>query len=224
MMKNNAPFRQPAGLTIGSFIVIFMLAYLSMLAVVHSESRAGDDRLSLDLKDAALGDVLQLITKKTGYEFSIEDRWKNYPVSISIKDKPLHEALRRILGKFNSAIIYSPDRKLKIIIYDRVAANETLSDHSVTAPISRLPLPQPSSPADAEEPKAPGETPEHEDVRQAKDDASKETEKQDDKPEESKTENEKEKNKPSEKDDDKETEKEKSEEDESADEKPEKTN
>jgi len=206
-MNNRVPFRQSVGITIGTFIVIFALTYISMPSDVDGEYRPGDDRLSLDLRETALGDVLHLIEKKTGYKFIIEDRWKDVPVSISIKNKPLHEVLRRILNKFNSAVIYSPDGKLRIFIYDISASNETTSDNAIPEPASNMPASQLPLPSNDQEQQAASEITEQKDSRQPDNETAKQPARKIPKPKEPATEDDKEK----------------SEEEESSDKKPEKT-
>jgi hypothetical protein len=78
-----------------------------------------EEKISLDVKNQPLGDVLEEISAETGYEFNIDESWTNLPVTASIKNEPLHVGLKRILRNFNNAVIYGSDGTIKIKIYDR---------------------------------------------------------------------------------------------------------
>jgi hypothetical protein len=92
---------------------------LLLPSTTASENSVAEEVISLDVKNRPLGDVLEDISAETGYEFSIDESWANFPVSASIRNEPLHIGLKRILRNFNSAVIYGSDRVIKIKIYDR---------------------------------------------------------------------------------------------------------
>lgn len=70
--------------------VIFVL----MLMQVTAQGRPGE-RVTLSFKNGLLQDVLAEIRRQTGYLYALQDQWRTIarPVSISVKDMPVEQAL-----------------------------------------------------------------------------------------------------------------------------------
>ena len=74
--------------------------------------------ITLNIKDEPLISVIEKISKATGYQIIINEKWSDFLVSASIKNVPLHDGLRGILSNLNHAIIVNDiEKKLSIIIY-----------------------------------------------------------------------------------------------------------
>jgi type II secretory pathway component GspD/PulD (secretin) len=132
---------QPIVFTIILFLAIFFLM-LPIASSAGNKTNAGDELISLTVKDEPLGDVLYKVSMATGYDISLDDKWQNYRVTASFEEISLHKGLKRILKDLNSAIIYVSNKKIKIIIYDKTdseGASYTTSDEK---PLDRAPVSQ----------------------------------------------------------------------------------
>ncbi|MFO7554011.1 MAG: hypothetical protein R6W88_02290 [Desulfobacterales bacterium] len=133
-----------------ALMILLLLAMLSLIFPIPSsagnESKAGDELISLKVKDEPLGNVLNKISVATGYDISLDDKWRNYRVTASLEEVSLHEGLKRILRNLNSAIIYVSSKKIQIIIYDKTASEDTSYAPPAGQPPDRTPPSQrPSS-------------------------------------------------------------------------------
>jgi len=126
-----------------ALMILLLLAMLSLIFPIPSsagnESKAGDELISLKVKDEPLGNVLNKISVATGYDISLDDKWQNYRVTASLEAVTLHEGLKRILRNLNSAIIYVSSKKIQIIIYDKTASESTTYAPPVGHPPDRIP-------------------------------------------------------------------------------------
>jgi type II secretory pathway component GspD/PulD (secretin) len=112
---------QPIVFTIILFLAIFFLM-LPIASSAGNKTNAGDELISLTVKDEPLGDVLYKVSMASGYDISLDSKWQNYRVTASLENVSLHRGLKRILRNLNSAIIYVSSKKIKIIIYDKTAS------------------------------------------------------------------------------------------------------
>ncbi len=79
-----------------------------------------DVLFSVDVQDEPLGSVCKKITQLTGYRILIDEKWKDIPVSASVKGVSLHEGLMRILGKYNTVInVDAAEKKCEVMIFER---------------------------------------------------------------------------------------------------------
>jgi len=131
------------------FFILFSLIccyglYLPLSA--NCENSIAEELISLDIKNQPLGDVLEDISAETGYQFSIDESWNDFPVSASIKNEPLHRGLKRILRNLNSAVIYGSDGTIRIKIYEQekssgYPAGQSIIDRSYEEPIRQPVIP-----------------------------------------------------------------------------------
>lgn len=77
-----------------------------------------DEIISLNVTDRPLGEVLENISIAAGCQFSIDESWEDYPITVSFDNEPLYRGLKLIFRDINNAVIYGADRTVKIIIYD----------------------------------------------------------------------------------------------------------
>ena len=95
---------------------------LTIASPAGCKDSIAEERISLDVKDQPLGEVLEDLSAETGYRFRIDERWNNFPVTASMKNEPLHQGLKRILRNLNNAVIYGSDKTIRIKIYDQQKA------------------------------------------------------------------------------------------------------
>jgi hypothetical protein len=118
---------------------------------------AGDDPISLNVKNEPLGDVLAKIAETTGYQISVSESWADMPVTATFKDLPLQKGLKRILGNTNNAIIYGAGGRIKIVIYDKASAPgrppglPVGPSYPQQPDVGSQPVPAPSIPAERDE-------------------------------------------------------------------------
>ena len=135
-------------------IILLSFATLSLSLPISSwaanETDAGDELISLTVKDEPLGDVLYKVSMATGYDISLDNKWQNYRVTASLEGISLHKGLKRILRNLNSAIIYVSSKKIKIIIYDKTASEGAPLAPSTDQSFERTPVSQrqPSRPSE----------------------------------------------------------------------------
>jgi hypothetical protein len=116
--------------------------FLPISSSVANETDAGEELISLTVKDEPLGDVLYKLSTATGYNISLDDKWQNYRVTASFKDISLHKGLKRILKDLNSAIIYVSNKKIRIMIYDKTASEGASYTPPAEKPVDKTPVSQ----------------------------------------------------------------------------------
>jgi hypothetical protein len=68
-----------------------------------------DGRLSIEVDQAPLEEVLYRITGAAGVEIIVFDPIKSASVSLRIKDRPLEQALGSVLKGYSYSVVYNPD-------------------------------------------------------------------------------------------------------------------
>ena len=103
-----------------------ILTVLSPNPCLGSESGEEPTVFSLDVDEMPLGEVLQQISKATGYEITIEPEYANLPITVSLKNVTVEEGLRRILGKLSRyMVIDEAEKKISVRIVDGEAKKTT---------------------------------------------------------------------------------------------------
>jgi len=112
-----------------SYALVFVLSFFgSQVHTVHSamgQAPAAEPYISLNVKNKPLGEVFNKISADTGYTFKLNDQWRGYPVNASLENMPLHQVLKRILGRLNHTIIYESDKNINIVIYGVADSRKT---------------------------------------------------------------------------------------------------
>jgi hypothetical protein len=88
--------------------------------VIH-RAAAQDSLISLTVNNQPLGEVLEAIASSSGYQFTLNQQWQDYPVSATINNLPLEQGLKRLLRNLNHTLIWESDREVTIMIYGKVA-------------------------------------------------------------------------------------------------------
>ena len=136
--------------------MIFFGAVLGICIFSTADARGAtkfrDELISLNLENRPLREVLNTITENTGHTFIISEEWLDYPVSVTVRDMPLHRVLKLIFANLNNAIIYKSDGSIKIMVYA-----ESVSSTPSSAPPAEASVPEtPSSQEMGTETEAPG--------------------------------------------------------------------
>ena len=114
-------------LTIPLFVLIFN-------GIAQSKSDF-NELVSLNIRNAPLIEVLDNVSRTSGYEFIIDEIWDDLSITVTFEAIPLDQALKRILTNVNHAIVYKSDRKVLIRIYENDA---TVTRHNGSSEINRI--------------------------------------------------------------------------------------
>jgi len=132
------------------------MVLLSLMGIAAGSAFAevSERLISLDIQEQPLKKVLQQIAGQTGYTFLFENTWSEHPVSVRLRDATIQTGLRRVLGRVNHALVYLPNRTIRILI------TETSPPHgggsTATRPArARKPFISEPAPPPAQEPEPP---------------------------------------------------------------------
>jgi type II secretory pathway component GspD/PulD (secretin) len=150
-------WRQPPFLKALVFISTMGIAALGACVEVP------ETLISLEIRETPLQDVLQEIAGQTGYTFIFESTWGEHPISARLKNASIQAGLRRILSGMNHALIYLPERTVRIVITEKSLPHGVGGGGSSTAAPARervpfIPIPASPLPQDGEVPSAPDQT------------------------------------------------------------------
>jgi hypothetical protein len=126
-----------------------LLAAAALLIPVppaNPQNRPAEPTVSLNVKDRPLGDVLAQIARATGSEFLIDPSWQKVPVTASFEAAPLSVALKRVLSGLNHAIVYQPQNRIKIVIYESSPAGAQPALQPALSPVAPRPGRAPAQP------------------------------------------------------------------------------
>jgi hypothetical protein len=119
-------------------ILICLLCWLACFCgllfppMVIGEKSVADEIISLNVKNEPLGEVLEDISIAASCQFSIDESWEDYHVTVAFENEPLYRGLKKIFRNVNNAVIFGADRTIKIIIYGEVTSSNRNIGHSVT--------------------------------------------------------------------------------------------
>ena len=136
--------------TLSAVLCCVLTLVMSALTVTPANavgpSHISEPSLSLETRNEPLGEVLAQITQKTAYRFSLEDAWKDHPVTVAFRNLPLSQGLKRILSNLNHAVVYESQYDIRIIIF-----GEVVFQPAGSSPAPR-PVPVPYQEEEAQEP------------------------------------------------------------------------
>ncbi len=140
--------------------------YAGESTVVADDRPSENQPITISVQNEPLGQVLEKIGEETGFAFSIDVQWKTHPVSVSLRQTPLHKGLKRILADLNNVIIYESNNKVKIIILGKIEQSKRAPVSGAApkyqpTPAYQQPGPRPE-PEPEPEPEVPDEPPEPE--------------------------------------------------------------
>jgi hypothetical protein len=117
--------------------LIFCLFCLVDSAAIHpamAQDTTIDPLISLTVQNEPLGDVLEAISRDTGYRFNLNGKWKSYPVSATINGQPLEKGLKRLLRSLNHSIVWESERLVTITVFGKADPGGTDSAISFPSP------------------------------------------------------------------------------------------
>lgn len=149
-MKLHHAFKAPFTLRAPIFALLILL---NASPAVPAEEKGPEDQLiTLEAKNKPLGQVLAELQQSTGTTFSLDDQWKDVPVTISLINTPLTKGLKRMLTNYNSIVIYDRKKnKIQIRILGKVEPGAASRAPMVAPPVYR-PEPEPEIAEEAEPP------------------------------------------------------------------------
>ena len=108
------------------YLGVFLLICLGAISTIFSPmpctgSESGEKlaTFSLEVDQQPLGEVLQEISKATGYEITVDKEYAKQPITVSLKNVTVEEGLRRILGKLSRyLVIDEAEKKISVRIVD----------------------------------------------------------------------------------------------------------
>ncbi|UCF90645.1 MAG: hypothetical protein JSW39_20475 [Desulfobacterales bacterium] len=101
-----------------------------------ADTPAEEPRISLDVKDESLRRVLDRIGNHSGYRILFDDEWENFPITLKLNNETLEDALSRVMGSLNHAVVWNEvEKKISVIIYGQ--AKTGLSRRSAGGAFSR---------------------------------------------------------------------------------------
>ncbi|MGA6927560.1 MAG: hypothetical protein WBY88_17865 [Desulfosarcina sp.] len=143
--------------------MVFWVCLLGSTAVgpVAAQESDPDPTITLSVQNQTLGDVLEEISRETGYRFELDRNWQDHPVSAAISNLPIEQALKRLLRSLNYTILWEANRLVTIQVFGRADPNRSGSAISSPDPSQpelddAQPMVEPEPPSAEEEPAADG--------------------------------------------------------------------
>ena len=116
-------------ISILSALTIIACIPISTTFSVASAKETKSDIFSLKFENKPLMAVIDTISEITGSEILVNEGWEKLPVTVTLNQVTLHRALRRIIGKFDHAIIYNAgNNKIYITIFGDSKSNMVNTD------------------------------------------------------------------------------------------------
>ena len=139
--------------TVSCLILCLFCFFCSGSVAIHpamAQDASANPLINLTAKNRPLGDVLETITRDTGYRFNLNHKWKDYPVSATIGNLSLEQGLKRILRSLNHTIIWESDKIVTIMVFGKAGPGRPGSAISFASPPQ--PYPEETEPSIESEP------------------------------------------------------------------------
>ena len=136
-----------------AFVLCLVFLHLPLLA----QEPADEPLINLSAANQPLAEVLDLIAAETGYQFNINRKWENHPVSATLNAVPLERGLKRLLRSLNYSIVWESGRIVTIMVYGKAEAGRDGGAISFAPPPREVPrdpgpaVEKESQPAESEE-------------------------------------------------------------------------
>jgi hypothetical protein len=120
-----------------SCLIFCLFCFFDSILAIHPAlalDATADRLITLTAKNEPLGNVLETISRDTGYRFNLNRKWKDYPVSATIGNLPLEQGLKRLLRSLNYSIVWESDRVVTIMVFGKADPSRPSSDISFASP------------------------------------------------------------------------------------------
>ena len=100
-------------------VYLFALCVLILGFGMHSPALPSGDSINLKYDGQALSDVMKRVSEASGFTIVVNGHGRDAIVSGKIENLPLEEAVRMILRRFSSTVVWDEkNRKIMISVYD----------------------------------------------------------------------------------------------------------
>ncbi|WP_372677177.1 hypothetical protein [Desulfosarcina sp.] len=99
-----------------------------------AQDSTAEPLISLTAQNEPLGNVLETITRDTGYRFNLNGKWNQHPVSATINGLALEKGLKRLLRSLNHSIVWESDKIVTITVFGKADPGNTGSAISFPSP------------------------------------------------------------------------------------------
>lgn len=128
-----------------------------LIACGSAMAGAQERLLTLDIRQRPLKEVLERLSGDTGYTFIFDTAWGGHPVSAALKNVPLQTGLRQMLANLSHALVFLPEKKIKIVILETPGAAGSGADAPRGTGLGRIPRTVNPAGASGPDPPAPAE-------------------------------------------------------------------
>ena len=103
------------------YLIVCFFCFTGSVAIhpAMAQNATNDPLINLTAQNKPLGDVLETISRDTGYRFNLNGKWKAYPVSATINGLPLEKGLKRLLRSLNHSIVWESDKIVTITVFGK---------------------------------------------------------------------------------------------------------
>lgn len=111
-----------------AYLLIYLAVIISANLAIKAFGSESDFRkpvISLDVQDGALTDVLERLSKASGYKIILNGDWEALRVSVKLKNATFEKALNMCLRNFNHAVTWEEtEKKVSLFICDSMGSTE----------------------------------------------------------------------------------------------------
>lgn len=109
------------------YLIVCFFCFTGSVAIhpAMAQNATNDPLINLTAQNKPLGDVLETISRDTGYRFNLNGKWKAYPVSATINGLPLEKGLKRLLRSLNHSIVWESDKIVTITVFGKADPGST---------------------------------------------------------------------------------------------------
>ena len=99
----------------------------------------GSTVFSLDVKNEALGEVMQKVSAITGFQIMISPEWSGWTISARLENVSINYGLRQLLSELNHFIVFNEAERRISIIIDSSVSGEGLGKGSLAKVVDQGP-------------------------------------------------------------------------------------
>ena len=127
-----------------SFVSVLSCLFLLAASAYAENVTIRDGRMSADLKEASLVGIAKDIENQAGISFKGDESLLEETVSVSFKDLPLEDGIKRILANLNYSLMFDDLGKISTVIIMSEGSGPSASQPQVRSTPVRPASPTPS--------------------------------------------------------------------------------